>query len=123
MLGGYRPALIWTPTTGEILDVQREPENERDHRAVCLLKSSTIVGQTEVAVSITEIFRRTGGDRFSVQRTTTYSLTLHIKHMSLTDKTVRMCALMKKCALIRKVHLTTRVYGICKALWHLKSSS
>ena len=42
---------IWTPTTGEILDVQREPENERDHRAVCLLKSSTIVGHVPREVS------------------------------------------------------------------------
>ena len=35
---------IWTPMTGEILEVQREPENEHDRRAVCLLKSGTIVG-------------------------------------------------------------------------------
>ena len=55
---------------------------------------------------------RTGGDRFSVQRTTTCSLTL-LTRMRLTDssKTGRTCALMKKCALIRKVRLTTRVYG------------
>ena len=33
--------------------------------------------------------------------------------MRLTDssKTGRTCTLMKKCALIRKVRLTTRVYG------------
>ena len=31
--------------TGEILEVQREPENEHNHRAVCLLKSDMIVGQ------------------------------------------------------------------------------
>ena len=36
---------IWTPMTGEILEVQREPENEHNHRAVCLLKSDMIVGQ------------------------------------------------------------------------------
>ena len=36
---------IWTPMMGEILEVRREPENEHDHRAVCLLKSSTIIGQ------------------------------------------------------------------------------
>ena len=35
---------VWTPTTGEILEVQRELGNERDRRAVCLLKSGTIVG-------------------------------------------------------------------------------
>ena len=29
---------------GEMLEVQREPENEHDHGAVCLLKSGTIVG-------------------------------------------------------------------------------
>ena len=34
---------IWTPMI-EILKVHREPENEHDHRAVCLLKSDTIVG-------------------------------------------------------------------------------
>jgi hypothetical protein len=35
---------IWIPMIGEILEVQREPENEHDHRAVCVLKSDTIVG-------------------------------------------------------------------------------
>ena len=47
--------------------------------------SSLFVGRTEVAVSIAEIFRRTGGDRFGVQRMTTCSLTLLIKCMRLTD--------------------------------------
>ena len=28
---------IWTPMTGEVLEVQRELENEHHHRAVCLL--------------------------------------------------------------------------------------
>ena len=37
---------------GEILEVQREPENEHDRRAVCLLKSGTIVGHVP-----REIFR------------------------------------------------------------------
>ena len=35
---------IWTPTTGKILEVQREVDNEHDRRAVSLLKSGTIVG-------------------------------------------------------------------------------
>ena len=34
----------WTPTMGEILEVQREPENERDCQTVCLLKLGMIVG-------------------------------------------------------------------------------
>ena len=35
---------VWTPTRGEMVEVQREPGNEHDHRGVCLLKSGTIVG-------------------------------------------------------------------------------
>ena len=34
----------WTPSVGEVLLVQQEPENPHDRRAVCILKSSTIVG-------------------------------------------------------------------------------
>ena len=34
---------IWTPMKGDILEVQREPENEYYHRAVCLIKSGTII--------------------------------------------------------------------------------
>ena len=35
---------IWTTIMGEMLEVQRQPENERGGQAVCLLKSSAIVG-------------------------------------------------------------------------------
>ena len=34
----------WTPSVGEVLLVQQELENPHDRRAVCILKSSTIVG-------------------------------------------------------------------------------
>ena len=30
---------IWTPMIGELLEVQREPENEHDHRAVCSMRT------------------------------------------------------------------------------------
>ena len=38
---------IWSPTMGEILEVQREPENEHDLRAVCLLRLGTVVGHVQ----------------------------------------------------------------------------
>ena len=34
----------WTPSAGEVLLVQQEPENPHNRCAVCILKSSTIVG-------------------------------------------------------------------------------
>ena len=48
---------IWTPMMGEIdlLEVQREPENEHDCRAVCLLKSGTIIGLVVVDNSQIEL--------------------------------------------------------------------
>ena len=42
--GHYIYNETWTPSVGEILRVQQEPENAHDRRAVCILKSSTIVG-------------------------------------------------------------------------------
>ena len=46
---------IWKPKMGEILEVQREPENEHDCQAVHLLKSSAIVGSIVVDNSQLEL--------------------------------------------------------------------
>ena len=35
---------VWSPSTGEILEAAREPNNSHDHHAVCLRKAEVIVG-------------------------------------------------------------------------------
>ena len=60
---------IWTPTIGEILEVQREPENEHDRRAVCLLKSGTIVGHVPREISRIFWFFLGHGGRISCEVT------------------------------------------------------
>ena len=35
---------VWSPSTGEILEAAREPDNPHDHH-VCLQKTEVIVGQ------------------------------------------------------------------------------
>ena len=35
---------VWSPSTGEILEAAREPDNPHDHHVVCLRKTEVIVG-------------------------------------------------------------------------------
>ena len=35
---------VWSPSTGEILEAAREPDNPHDHHTVCLRKTEVIVG-------------------------------------------------------------------------------
>ena len=35
---------VWSPSTGEILEAAREPNNPHDHHAVCLRETEVIVG-------------------------------------------------------------------------------
>ena len=42
---------IWTPTIGEILSLQNEPDNSHDQFSVTVIKNSVVVGHVPRAVS------------------------------------------------------------------------
>ena len=45
-----------TPMMGEMLNLQREPENEHDRRAVCVLKSGGYSGRVRLSATFPESF-------------------------------------------------------------------
>ena len=63
----------WTPTMGEILEVQSEPENEHDHWAVCPLKSGTIIGHLP-RVESSGVSRSIGGRDRSTNNTSHHEI-------------------------------------------------
>lgn len=42
---------VWTPVVGEVLLLQREPDNVRDNRAVAVLKEGQVVGHIPYNIS------------------------------------------------------------------------
>ena len=57
---------VWSPSTGEILEAAREPDNPHDHQVVCLRKTEVIVGHVPRRFGRVFLFFLSHGGRIRV---------------------------------------------------------